>query len=74
MSDDDRLSSEVGDCEACLLRVAAVAEYNLDFLRDGSVLIRSPINVVDWYWVWQGASLQLMLLDKGSVDEHPCRT
>src|SRR5258708_20349723 len=71
MSDDDGLLSEVGDCEACFLRVLAILEYDLNFLCDGSILIWGSIYIVNWYWVWQGASLQLMLLGKGSVDKHP---
>ena len=74
MSDDDGLPSEVGDCEVCFLCVLAILEYDLDFLCDGSILVWSSIDIVNWYWVWQGASLQLVLLGKGSVDKHPCCT
>ena len=66
--------SEVGDCEACFLHVLAILEYDLDLLHDGSVLVWSSIDIVDWYWVWHGVSFQLMLLDKGLVDKHPCHT
>ena len=71
MSNDDGLPPKVGDCKACSLCVLAILEYDLDFLCDGPILIWSPIDVVNWYWVWQGASLQLVLLDKDSVDKHP---
>ena len=71
MSDDDSLLPKVGDCKAHFLHVLAILEYDLDFLCDGSILIWSSIDIVNWYWVWQGASLQLMLLDKDSVDKHP---
>ena len=74
MSDDDGLPPEVGNCKACSLCVLAIPEYDLDFLCDGPILIWSPIDVVNWYWVWQGVSLQLMLLDKDLVDEHPSCT
>ncbi len=74
MSNDDSLLSEVGDCKAHFLCVLAILEYDLNFLCDGSVLIWGSIYIVNWYWVWQGASLQLMLLGKGSVDKHPCHT
>src|SRR5258708_39757356 len=61
MSDDDGLLSEVGDCKAHFLHVLAIPEYDLDFLHDGSILIFvwSSIDIVNWYWVWQGVSLQL---------------
>src|SRR5258705_6571544 len=68
------LSSKVGNCKAHFLHVLAILEYDLNFLCDGSILIWSSINIVNWYWVWQGASLQLVLLGKGSVDKHPCHT
>ncbi len=74
MSDDDGLLSEVGNCKVRFLHVLAIPEYDLDLFHDGSILVQSSIDVVDWYWVWQGVSFQLMLLDKGSVDKHPCRT
>src|SRR5258707_14936224 len=74
MSNDDGLLSEVGDHEMHFLCVLAISEYDLNLLHDGSILIRSSIDIVDWHWVWQGASFQLMLLDKGSVDKHPCCT
>src|SRR5258705_13653146 len=57
---------------SCLHCVLAIPEYDLNFLHDGSIFIWSSINVVNWYWVWQGAGLQLVLLGKGSVDKHPC--
>ena len=72
MSNDDCLPPEVGNSKVCPLRVLAIPEYDFDFLRDGSILIRSPIDIVDWYWVWQGVGLQLVLLDEGSIDEHAC--
>ena len=72
MSNDDSLLPEVGDCKVCFLHVLAILEYDLNFLHDGSILIWSSINVVNWYWVWQGVSLQLVLLDEDSVDKHPC--
>ena len=72
MSDDDSLPSKVGNHETCFLHVLPISEYDLDLLCDGSILVQSPINIVDWYWVWQGASFQLMFLDEGSVDKHPC--
>src|SRR6266481_1840139 len=74
MSDDDSLLSEVGDCKACFLRVLAIPEYDLNFLHDGSILIWGSIYIVNWYWVWQGASLQLVLLGKGLIDKHPAHT
>ncbi|SRR5258708_39089720 len=66
--------SEVGDCEVRFLHVLAIPEYDLNLLCDGSILIQSSIDIVDWYWVWQGAGFQLMLLGKGLVDKHPCHT
>src|SRR5260221_10080917 len=60
VSDDDSLLSKVGDCKACFLCVLAILEYDLNFLHDGSILIWSSIYIVNWYWVWQGASLQLV--------------
>ncbi len=74
MSDDDGLPSKVGDCKACFLHVLAILEYDLNFLCDGSVLVWGSIYNVNWYWVWQGVSLQLVLLGKGSIDKHPCCT
>ena len=74
VSNDDCLPPEVGNSEARLLRVLTVLEYDFNFLCDGSVLIWGPIDIVDWYWVWQGAGLQLVLLDEGSIDEHACCT
>src|SRR6266436_3539086 len=74
MSDDDSLPSEVGNCKAHFLHILAIPEYDLNFLCDGSILVWSSIYVVNWYWVWQGASLQLVLLGKGLVDKHPCCT
>ena len=74
MSDDDSLPSEVGDCKVHFLCVLAIPEYDLNFLHDGSILIWSSIYIVNWYWVWQGASLQLVLLGKGLIDKHPCCT
>ena len=71
MSNDDGLLPKVGDYKVCFLCVLAIPEYDLDFLCDGPILIWSPIDVVNWYWVQQGVSLQLVLLDKDSVDEHP---
>ena len=70
MSNDACLPPEVGDSKARLLHVLTILEYDFDFLRDGSILIRSPIDVVDWYWVWEGVGLQPVLLDEGSIDEH----
>ena len=64
----------VSDCKACFLCVLTILEYDLDFLCDGSILVWGSINIVNWYWVWQGASLQLVLLGKGLVDKHPCCT
>ncbi len=74
MPDDDSLPSEVGNCEACFLHVLAILEYDLGFLCDGSILVWSSIDLVNWSWVWQGASLQLVLLGGGLVDKHPCCT
>ena len=74
MSNDDGLLPKVGNCKVGFLCVLAIPEYDLDFLHDGPILIWSSIDIVDWHWVWQGASLQLVLLDKGSVDKHPCHT
>ena len=74
MSDDDSLPPKVGNCKMCSFHVLAILEYDLDFLCDGPILIWSPVDIVNWYWVRQGAGLQLVLLDKDSVDEHPCCT
>src|SRR5258708_11253211 len=74
MSNDDGVPSEVGNCKACFLCVLAIPEYDLNFLCDGSVLVWGSIYVVNWYWVWQGVSLQLVLLGKGLIDKHPCCT
>src|SRR5258707_8576098 len=71
MSNDDGLPSKVGNCKACFLCVLAIPEYDLDFLCDGSILIWSSINIVDWYWVWQGVSLQLVLLGKAQLTNIP---
>src|SRR5260221_11081156 len=61
MSNDDGLPSEVGDCEVCFLCVLAIPEYDLNFLRDGSILIWGSIYIVNWYWVVQRPILQLLL-------------
>src|SRR5258708_27109063 len=74
MSNDDGLLSKVGNCKAHFLHVLAILEYDLNFLHDGSILIWCSIYIVNWYWVWQGASLELVLLGKGLVDKHPCCT
>ncbi len=52
MSDDDGLPPKVCNCEMHLLHVLAILEYDLDLLHDGSILIQSSINVMDWDWVW----------------------
>src|SRR5260221_926150 len=56
MPDDDGLLSKVGNCKAHLLCVLAILEYDLNLLHDGSILVWGSIYVVNWYWVWQGAS------------------
>ena len=71
MSDDDSLLPKVGNCKVCSFCVLAILEYDLNFLCDGPILIWSPIDIVNWYWVQQGAGLQLVLLDKDLVDKHP---
>src|SRR6266436_1881541 len=52
VSDDDGLLPEICNCEVHLLCVLAVSEYDLNLLCDGSILIQSPIDIVDWDWVW----------------------
>ena len=74
MSNDDGLPPKVGDCQACLLRVLAISEYNFDLLCDRTILVQSSIDVMDGYWVRQGMGLQLVLLDKDPVDKHSGRS
>src|SRR5260221_5051565 len=52
VSNDDGLLPEVCNCEACLLHVLAISECDLDLLCNGSILVQSSINIVDWDWVW----------------------
>ncbi len=52
VSNDDSLSPKVCNHKACLLCVLAISEYDLNLLHDGSVLVQSSINIVDWDWVW----------------------
>src|SRR5258708_231313 len=39
MSNDYGLPFEVGDCEVHFLHVLAILEYDLNFLRDGSIIV-----------------------------------
>src|SRR5258708_39366137 len=52
VSNDDGLSPKVCNHEVCLLHVLAILEYDLNLLHNGSILIQSSIDVVDWDWVW----------------------
>src|SRR5260370_37306426 len=74
MSNDDSLPPKICNCEACLLCLLAILEYDLNLLHDGSVLIQSSIDIMDWAWVWLGAGFQLVLLPKGTVDDRSCFT
>ncbi len=74
VSNNDSLLPKVCDDKVHTLCMLAILEYNLDFLCDGSILIWSSIDVMNWDWVWQGVGFQLVLLDKGGVDEHSCCT
>src|SRR5258708_38610237 len=56
MSNDDSLSCEVHNHEPCFLHVLAILEYDLDLFCDGSILIWSSIDIMDWDWVWQWVS------------------
>ncbi len=49
---DDGLLPKVCNCKVCLLHVLAISEYDLDLLCDGSILIQSSIDIMDWDWVW----------------------
>src|SRR5258708_6524024 len=61
------LLPKVCNHEVHLLCMLAVSEYDLDLLHDGSVLVQSSINIMDWNWVWQRGGFQRMLLGGGGT-------